>query len=151
MNRRGLTLIEMLIVGMMLTLVAGALCILAQTGGQIWTRTDAQLASQTMAQQVVDHLAEDLRMASAGSVTCTVPTGDAITMNRFDPVTRAMVLLRYTYNGTTLFREGSPIASQVTQFVSTCPERGRVTIAVTVQTGPSATHTLTSQVWVRNP
>lgn len=156
MSRNGFTLVEVLIVGLVLSLVGGAILVLAQTARQVWASTDARLATMTIAQQAINRLTEDLRKACASTVAC--PAGELQFKRSPDcdpdgpPVTYSLV-------GNDLEQQegaGAPIVvvSGLEGFAPSCPTTGRVDLTVTAQTnsigGPSR-QTVVSQVWIQNP
>ena len=151
-NCRGLTLTELLCVSLILMLVGGVALVLAQTGGQIWLRTDAQLTSLTQVQRAINLLSKDLREARRAGLTCGPGSTVVLTpVIGTGPIT-------YQFSGGQLTKQVGTNAPQVmvsglTAFTPTCASGGsvvqlRLTAQVNAWSGPS---TLSSQVWVQSP
>jgi type II secretory pathway pseudopilin PulG len=154
-TQQGFTMVELLIVGLIVALVVGGMTTaLANSGSQIWLRTDAQMTTLTTAQQALDRISEDLhRRATQASLACTT---DQIT---FGPVGGgAAVAYVRTALGDLIRAEGAAnqtLATGLNAFAPTCAPGGlvrlQVTTQVTVPGGLTAQQQLHSQVWVQNP
>ena len=151
---RGYTLIETMMVGLILTLIGGALLVLATTGRTVWLRADALLAVQTQAEKVMNRVVAELRSAREGSVA---DCNNSIL--RFTNLEGAPVV--YTKTGANVLQrqEGAeaPTAQpNVTQFVCRADPLDpanvrRLTVTATERTlAGQATHTLTTRVWLRH-
>ena len=164
---RGVTLFEMLVVSVILvTLVGGTVMVLAETQNRVWSRTNGQLITLSDAQIALDRVTEDLRMARQ-PVTCANGTV-SFTQLLSDPVTHQLVagpVVTYQCTGCsnatpgTLTKTAANAAPQVmasglTNFTGTCLSTQLVKVALTSQVNTSRgvlTHTLESNVWIRNP
>ena len=166
---QGITLVEMLIVSLILGVVVGGLgMVLAETGDRVWARTDGQLTTLSEAQLALDRFTKDLRMARQ-PVTCNADGSLTFTQLISDPVTHQLVagpVMTYQCQGCTTTSSGTltriagagaapqVMASGLTSFTGTCLSTDLVKVALTslvnTRQGP-LTHTLESEVWVRNP
>ncbi len=162
MNRRGFTLVELMIVSVLIGLAAAGILVMTTSGQAAWLTTDAQLETMTAAQRALDRMSEDLRAASVASVNATPPNQCAANALSFLQGTT-----RITYGfvaGTgTLTRTVTPVGilpttqtvgSGLTGFTAACAG-GIATLNFTAQSrgsnGRLVNQTVTSQVWVKNP
>ncbi len=139
-----------------LCLIGGMVCVIAQTGNQLWGSTDRRLASLTDAQRVLDRLTEDLRRAKRTSLVA--PCAGPLTFS-----TVADQVITYNFDGDTLVRQEQigaqaptslVIGAGLSAFSVSCDPNGLVRLALTVQAqrfSDASRQTLTSQVFVKNP
>ncbi len=160
MSCRGMTLLEVVIVALIMTLASGAVLVLAQAGYQTWANVDSRLENLTNAQLALNRLTTDLRTACQSTLTtCSV---GQLTF-KISPACQAVdPTVTYALSGNRLTRQGgaaSPatIASGVTAFVPSCIlSNAVVSLSLTTRTSnirvpPDAqTQTLISQVRVEN-
>lgn len=170
MNRRGASLIEILIVACVLCVLFGGIAlVLAQSGQNVWVYTQTQLTGLTQAQHALDRLSEDLRSGAryttgmgptspacltVGSTTCTSPP-----CLEFEPVGGGA---RITYQcpncsaetpGDLVKMQGEVpqiVASGLVAFEPVC-QGATVELTVKVPTLHHDLKTFKSRVWVRNP
>ena len=149
-------MVEMLIVGLIVALVVGGMTTaLANSGSQIWLRTDVAMSSLSSAQRALDRISEDLhRRATQASLACST---DQIT---FDPVGGGgPVAYVRTALGDLIRAEGAlndVMTTGLDAFAPACAAgsplvRLLVTARVTAMSGISAQRQMQSQVWVQNP
>jgi len=157
MTRRGWTLVEVVIISLVLSVVGGAMLVMAQMSDQIWGRTDVRLTTILNAQRALNRVREDLRKASQASL---LPAGNctAATLRFTQPSTGDTIT--YTLAGNDLTRQigvAAPVtvASELTAFTPSCQGGGLVRLNLTSQAsstaGGSALQTLETQIWVREP
>ncbi len=163
-GRQGMSLVELIAASSIALLVCGGVLALTQTGGQMYSRADAKLASATEAQRAIDRISEDLRRARGSGLTCQADVLQmtpanlapviryervtALTSKPTDPLWRLNNLLR-SQGGTDVL-----LTSGITAFQSSCPSQRLVTVGLTAQVGnlgPSSVQTLVSRVEVQNP
>lgn len=158
-SQGGFTIVELLIVGVVITLVVGGMTLaLASSGEKIWTLTDSQMAALSAVQRGLNRVSEDLTMASAATLTCPAgqlsfgqdTDGDG-TINRtltFSYDAAAKALLRTIDGGTPEL-----LAGRLSGFSSSCPGNGLVRLRATAQVTADWTvsRTLSATVRVRNP
>lgn len=160
MGKRGFTLVEIILVGGVLSVVIGGMMlVLAETGRNVWARTDAQLTSLTDAQRALGRVSEDLRRAVSSSLSDTGPNScRANTLSFLESGTiRRITYTRDNSNALTRQVDANPaltVASGLTAFTPACPGGGLVRLTLTARAnslrGPS-TQELESAIWVRNP
>ena len=155
----GFTLVELVVVGVVLSLMSGAVFALAQTTGLVWSGTDARLASFTQAQKAVNRLSEDLRQACRSTVVCTA---GQVTFKRA-PCQAADPVMTYTWASNNLMRQvGGDPPSTVTDGLTalTIPRcdvtNGLVMLDLTARAraasgGSSSPQRVVSQVWIEAP
>lgn len=156
-QRQGMTMVEVLIVSLIFALVGGMTLTLAQTNRQVWSRTDAKLVSLTSAQLAMNRLTEELHQACQSTLVCSA---NELALKRFPACGAADPTVRYKRVGNRLSRQvGAEAPISVTEgltiFAPSCLSSGVVKLTLTTQAYasgvPSATQTLESDVWVRNP
>lgn len=152
-NRRGLTLVEVLVVTLIFGVVGGILLTVAASGQSAWWMTDAQLLTLTETQRALDRVSEDLRQACQTTVSC--PAGQLVFKQSpacADPA------ITYSLSGTNLTRQVGTavpvtIATGVTGFAVPSCAGGLVNLSLTAQArtpnGRTLTQTISSQVWVQ--
>ncbi len=160
MSCRGMTLLEVVIVALIMTLASGAVLVLAQAGYQMWANVDSRLENLTNAQLALNRLTADLRTACQSTLT-TCSAGQ-LTFKIFPACQAVDPTVTYALSGNRLTRQveaAGPvmIASGVTAFVPSCILSNTVvSLSLTTQTNnirvpPNAqTQTLISQVRVEN-
>jgi prepilin-type N-terminal cleavage/methylation domain-containing protein len=170
-TRAGFTLIEVLMTVFIMTLVGGAILILAFAGRRVSDLTNARLTAMTGAERAMSQLTAQLRQTAdtaVGPATC-LPTFSGHGALRFTP-TNGLPPVTYGFDAPSgqLFRRqgGTPqrvIASGLQDFRVSCQGTSStmtVNLQVIVQatswqqmpmTQTPMTQTLESQVWVRNP
>ena len=160
----GFTLVELIIVGsVVFILVGGISMVLAETGRQVWNRTDSRIVSLQGAQRALDRMSEDLREASrstvvAGANCAADRLGFTIDRDGSGPIAPVAVLYTRAGDGT-LSRDqdgaAQVVAARLTGFTPTCGANGLIRLEVTAQyarlDGIVSTDTLSSQVWVQSP
>ncbi|MBI4340974.1 MAG: hypothetical protein HY598_01685 [Candidatus Omnitrophica bacterium] len=157
---RGVTLVEMLLTAVIMTVVGGMIIIFIQVSRQSWLLTDTRLTAQAASRQAMNRLREDVRAADQDSVTCLPGTAD-VTDDRLQLTQNdGATAIEYRLSGTSLIRRvgttDQAVASQIAAFVvpATCPG-GLVTVTVTARVGSplggSTIQTLTSEVWAQAP
>ena len=162
MDHRGMSLVELLIVGVtVFTLVGGFGMVMAHTGQWLWLTTDARVEMMTAGQRAMDRLTEDLRRASQATLgaTCSAAAGMAFQQRNANGTLGPTIT--YALNGTQLTRtltgqNPQVIVGGVKTFAPTCQAGGVVRLDLTVQgtrkvPGNSQSYQLASQVWVKNP
>ncbi len=150
MVRRGMTLVEVLVVAAMVPLVLGASFVLAKQSEQAWMLTSQRLSSIADAQRALDRAVNELRMGSASSLVCD-DKSISVEVNGV-PIQYSLTaqnMLTRTVGGVS-----TDIAGNLLAFSPTCRSDGlvdlRVTARVTAVTGQSM-QTLDSWVFVQNP
>lgn len=159
-GRRGFSLVELLIVGViMFGLLGGMAYVIIQTGTSVWGRTDTRLASLETVQRAMGRVRQDLNQARQATLTCSAVAEQL----DFDPIpTIGGPHVTYRRNAQTnqLIRTpqgqvGQVVAGGVTRFTPLGCAAGLVTLEITarVVTADQAvsTQTLKSQLMVRNP
>ena len=166
LRRRGFTLVEVLIVAVIMTLIGGAIMVLALTGRKVSDLTNARLTTLTDAERAVARVTEDLRLASQQTAVCNFmtqvliigpPGGPGITYT-FNPQNRQLTRSTLLGGGAML---NQVVASGLTAFQVQCDSKSGVQfkpkvvqVTVTAQDRSSPwplPQTLSSQIWIRNP
>lgn len=155
-ERAGFTAVELLIVsGIAFGLWGGLAFLTTDAGNRVWSRTDAQAATMSATQRVLNRLGEDLHAASlAGGVTCqpddlsfTRAADGAAMRYRLDAATGELIRTEGAASRT--------VAGNVSAMTFPSCANGLVQVALTTQVAPrswpTSTHTLESQFRIRNP
>jgi hypothetical protein len=147
------------VVGVLFIVIGGMALVLADTGRNVWARTDAQLATLTDAQRALDRLNEDLGRACQSTLNPASCAATDQLVFKLSPSCATGSAITYMLTGSNLTRQvgaAAPVtvASGLTKFdVQNC-SGGLVKVALTAQAntvrGPFS-QTLESQIWVRNP
>ncbi|MBI2495787.1 MAG: hypothetical protein HYW10_04405, partial [Candidatus Omnitrophica bacterium] len=157
---RGVTLTEVLVVSLVLTLVGGVFFTVATAGERVTRRTELKLANITVTKRALNRLDEDLRQASAASLQCACPSPPCPPGERTLQFTRMTTSVLYQRTGSTLTRtvDGGipqPIAGGLAAFeVGGCNATGLVTVAVTAAVPTDSVvspYRVQSRFFVRNP
>ena len=179
-TQRGLiTITELFITAVILTLLAGVLLVMGSAGQQVLMTSDAKLDSQSDAQRVINRISEDLRnttitsLATAGH--CAPAAVSPTPMFILDPIDpdgplgplAAPAQVRYVFTppagqNTTGRLERTQggvttvVSSRITAFTPTCtPATGMVRLQVTAQVrtprGRPLTQSLDTNIWVEVP
>lgn len=153
MGRRGFSFVEILMVGVVLSLIIGAILTMASTSEQMWVRTDNQTEAMNITQRALDRLSQDLQSAALASLAiCQADsisfsqsgTGIPIAYNR----TAANTLERTFNNG-----QPQVVAAGVTAFLPRC-QGELVNLSFTsnvTSTRGTFQQTLQAQVRIHNP
>jgi len=172
MGSRGITLVEVLLVALVLSLVGGVFFTVASSGTQIWERSEARLVGVSAAQRALDLMGEDLRKGSLASLQCPCPVaacppGERTIQVQVIDITQPppgnITTVMYRRNATTLNLErvvagtAQVMTSGLTAFnVVTCDPGGLVTVRLTTEGSRntaaygSRPYTVQSRFWVRN-
>ncbi len=115
MRRRqsGITLIEMLIVGLVGLMLGAALVNYVRSTYESQSSLLGQNASNTNARTAVDELADNLR----GAVAFTAASASDVTFTWRNPSTGVVYTLRYLLSGTDLIKQVTPENGTMTQSV----------------------------------
>ncbi len=157
MNRKGMTLVEILIVGgVMFTLLSGMALVVTQSGQQVWARTDARIASIDTAQRAMDRIGGDLRRASQASIQCAPPQPPETILLRLDPAGPDITYARTAAGQLVQTTNGvaQVMADNLTTFTPTCMGNGVVKLRLTTtvdQAKGGVPYTLESAVWAQSP
>ncbi|MBI1991635.1 MAG: hypothetical protein HYY90_03550 [Candidatus Omnitrophica bacterium] len=161
MNRRGVTLTEVLVVSLVLTLVGGVFFTVSTAGERVTRRTELKLANITVTQRAFDRLVEDLDQASAASLQCACPSPPCPPGERTIQFTQGAATVLYQRTGSNLTRTidgGAPqtVAGGLAAFevIGSCTAAGLVTVAVTADVPADSgvsPYRLQSSFFVRNP
>ena len=150
----GFTFVELLIVGLIVVVVVGGMCLALTTSGvRVWALSDSKVTAVGEAQRALDRIAQDLHQAKQANLTCA---GGQLS---FDPVDNSG-RVTYSLNGTarTLVRQQGTtsqiMGAQLSNFqIPTCAG-GLVRLLLTTQVTTaygSVPKTFMSQVWVQSP
>ena len=155
-GRRGLTLVEVLVVTGGFFLLLGALALaMSQTSQKLWVQTGGQISSIVEGQRAMDRLAEDLRGGSVENLVCLSPSSFQVTRQaaRDDngdgqyEISTEVVTYAYDSVASELQRNGTVVANRVTDFsywlpsgtrATPCPVAGEVLMNVNVRVAPRA-------------
>ena len=177
MDHRGMTLVEILVVVLTLSLVGGMFIAVANSSQQMWNRSDKQFSGLSTTQRGLDRLGEDLRKASLGSLQCTCPAGaicppteptlsiGILQMTTANLPTTTTVV--YQREGTTLTRQvggagATVVIGELSTYRSTndtpvswitCDPGGLVTVQLAASEDTSRgikPYKVQSRAWVRN-
>lgn len=156
MNRRGMTLVEVMMAATILFIAGGAICVLAQIGNRLWGSTASRLDSIASAQRALNRMTDDLHQASLASFSppsCQLPF--SFTINNGNKITYSLAsqaLMRKEEAGAvTLFDQS--LATGLEAFTVSCGG-GLVNFNVTlsnVRYPDASRQALTSQVFVQTP
>lgn len=172
MGRRGFSLVEVMLVALVLSLVGGVFFTVADSGTQIWERSDARLVGVNAAQRTLDLMGEDLRKGSLASLQCPCPVTacppgerriqvDVLDITQAPPGNITTVVYRRNATTSNLERvvagTSQVMVSGLTTFnVVTCDPGGLVTVRLTTEGSRSNAiygsrpYTVQSRFWVRN-
>ena len=155
----GFILVELLVIGVVVSIVGVITIVLAQSGQQMWMITGARLNAMTSAQQAINRLTEDLRRASGQSVSAAACAETGLSFQPLNDDGSIGPTVTYARNGTQLIRTVGSQPPQievvgVVAFRPECRSGGVVALEVTTQASNgsrNALSTVKSRVWIQNP
>jgi hypothetical protein len=147
--------------------MGGMSLVLAQSGKDVWQRSESEIVTISDAQRALDRMGEDLRAARQANMTCATAAGGVCITAPCLQFDLADGSGRITYQLSVIGQllrtvdDGNPavVASGLTDFTPSCQLNGLVKLEVTAeasQVHAGATHTystrpMTSNVFVQNP
>ena len=162
-ERRGFTLVELLVVIVLTTLFVWMSYNLIETGKRAGTTMEAQVENQEEVQRVLSRITNELRVVPVSTVTCT---GSTLTFDPEGANPPAQVIYTFTPNvgtypgetGTLVRTQGADqltLSQRLTSFSCTAPVQQVVMLQVTARTktsqGRPLDHTVTTQVRISSP
>ena len=109
----GFTLVELLVVGVVVSIVGLITIVLAQSGQQMWMITGARLSAMTSAQQAINRLIEDLRRASQQSVSAAARAETGLSLQLLNDDGSIGPTVTYARNGDQLTRTAGSQPPQI--------------------------------------
>ena len=161
-GRAGFTLVEISVVAVIVALVfGGTMFVVAQSGKQVWERTDARMATLNQVQIAVNRVSDDLHNASQANLACVAGATATCTTPPCLEFTPAGALPRVTYQRTgagnlTRTQNGATqtVAANLVTFLPSCGGGGLVRLHVSAQMAGTSGYpmqSIDSQVWAQSP
>jgi prepilin-type N-terminal cleavage/methylation domain-containing protein len=126
-NKKGFSLIELMVVVVILSLMVLGLVVFFTGGARSWITGQGQLQAQRNARQAMDRMVREIR---EGNSIASGSNATSITINYLasfgiSPVT-------YSLSGTTISRDGNPLINNVKTLNLTYPNASKVHILLEV-------------------
>ena len=152
-------LLEVVMVGVVVSVVSALTMMLAKSGQAMWLVTSARLSGMSSAQQAINCLTEDLRLASQQSVSAAACAETGFSFKKLNGDGSMGPTVTYARDGDQLIRTMMNQPSQieavgVVAFRPECRPGGVVVLEVTTQADSGSKNvvsTVKSRVQIQNP
>ena len=146
-NKKGFSLIELMVVVVILVLIVLGLVTFFTGGARSWITGQGQLQAQRNARQSMDIMVREIR---EGNSIESGSNATSITINYLDSFGKIPVT--YSVSGTTISRDGNPLINHVKTLVFSYPDASKVHILleVDVDNDENPDITLNTDVNLRN-
>jgi len=128
-NKKGFSLIELMIVVVILSLLILGLVVFFTGGARSWISGQNQLSAQRNARQAMDRMVREIREGSdiAGSSNTT-----SITINYLASFGKNPLTFNLPVSSTTIYRDGTPLINSVKKLEFTYPSESKIHIELEV-------------------
>ncbi len=145
-NKKGFSLIELMVVVVILGLMVLGLVTFFTGGAKSWVTGQSQLTAQRNARQAMDRMVREIREGESASGTTTSVTVDIPALGSSDPYS-----VTYSWTGTPgdhVNREGNPLINNVKKLEFTYPDASKISIILEVaQIFPIIERDITSAIF----
>lgn len=146
-NKKGFSLIELMVVVVVLSLVILGLVVFFTGGARSWISGQNQLSAQRNARQAMDRMVREIREGNGFTIGTD---NESITINYLTSFGKSPVT--YILSATTISRDGSPVINNVKtlKFTSTDSSKVHIILEVDVDGDDRPDITLNTDVNLRN-
>jgi len=146
-NKKGFSLIELMVVVVILGLIVLGLVTFFTGGARSWISGQSQLEAQRNARQAMDIMVREIREGESYSGTTSSITVEIPALG-LDPIHT----VTYSLSGTTVSRDGTPLIDNVKKLEFTYPDASKIGIIMEVDVDDDGNSdiTLNTDVNLRN-